>query len=114
MLIAENNLTALLIDTHRAGEAVPLFLGLIETAQRALPPGHWMTSYFRGVYGGCLTELGRYDEAESLLLASYEDLEASLGDEHQLTRKTRRRVVGLFDAWGKPGKKAEFLAIVGQ
>jgi tetratricopeptide (TPR) repeat protein len=36
--------------------------------EEGMTPDHWWTAWSRSVLGGCLTELGRYDEAEPLLL----------------------------------------------
>jgi hypothetical protein len=63
--------------------------------------------YFRVHHAICLVELGRYDEAEPLLLESYPNLRP-LPDAD--TRETLRYLVKLYDAWGKPEKAAEWRA----
>ncbi len=55
----------------------------------------WMSAV---VYGRCLTELGRYEDAEEILLATHEDGDAS----------ALNALIDLYDAWGKPGNAAEY------
>ena len=39
---------------------------------------HWRIAELETLYGGCLTALGRFDEAETLLISSHERIEASV------------------------------------
>ena len=64
-------------------------------------------SYIRAHHGWCLVELGRYEEAEPLLLETYSRL-PSLPD--VATRDTTRYLAILYDAGGKPEKAAEWRA----
>ena len=65
----------------------------------ALPDDHAMLAHARSVLGECLTALGRYDEAEPLVLESYERLQAVLGESGTETRKALPRIVKLYEAW---------------
>ena len=60
--------------------------------------------------GGCLTRLHRFDEAESLLLGSYQILMAKRSAS-PATRQARQNVLDLYNAWGKPDKAREYVAI---
>jgi hypothetical protein len=60
--------------------------------------------------GGCLTRLHRYDEAESLLLGSYQILMAKR-NASPATRQARQHLIDLYSAWGKPDKAREYAAI---
>ena len=54
----------------------------------------------RNVQGAALTGLGRYAEAEKLLLSSLPALSGSpIAD---LPRRGRERLVDLYTAWGRP------------
>jgi hypothetical protein len=61
--------------------------------------------------GRCLTVLGRYDEAESLLLSAYQTLQSharayvNLPDLH---RQVLDGAVALYEAWGKREQAAEW------
>ena len=72
-----------------------------------------MILVFQGNFGRCLTELGRFDEAESLLVPAYQGLRDSLGPQHQLTHKTLGRVITLYESWGKPDKITQYRAKMG-
>lgn len=50
----------------------------------------------------------RYMEAEPLVLGSYPVIEAKMGERSPETRKALQRIVGLYDAWGKPDKAATY------
>jgi hypothetical protein len=52
--------------------------------------------------GACLTALGRFPEAETLLVRAHQGLLAALGPTHERTLETRKRLVSLYEAWGKP------------
>jgi hypothetical protein len=61
------------------------------------------------VVGAALSGLGRFDEAEPLLLGSYEALATEKGA--AIYREdARRRLIGLYEAWNKPDSAAKFRA----
>jgi len=62
----------------------------------------------RSHYGRCLTELGRYPEAESTLLAAYAAIQPIRGDEHLWTTRTADRLVALYEVWGKADEAAKY------
>ena len=77
-----------------------------------LPDGHWNTSLFEINYGGCLTALGRYEEAETLLRRSYANLDAKFRPEHGRTQKAVKNLVRLYTAWDKPDRASDWRAKV--
>jgi tetratricopeptide (TPR) repeat protein len=91
-----------LVDQGRVREAEPLLRESLELRRAALPPGHWLLASSESVLGACLTALRRYPEAEALLLHAQEALLGSLGPGHERTLEARRRLVGLYEAWGRP------------
>jgi hypothetical protein len=52
--------------------------------------------------GEALTGLGKFDEAEVLLLGSYEILKADDGALPLFVDSTEQRLASLYDQWGKP------------
>ena len=60
--------------------------------------------------GGCLTVGQRYREAEPLLVESYPIIKAKTGERSRETRKALKRVLALYEAWGKPEKAARYRA----
>jgi tetratricopeptide (TPR) repeat protein len=66
----------------------------------------------RSVYGVLMTRVGRYEEAEPLLLGGLETLSTRLGPEDERTRRAVSRLIDLYEAWGKPKKAAEYRALL--
>ena len=58
--------------------------------------------------GRCLTGLGRYEEAERLLTASTRVLREARGERYATTQAAVNALVGLYEAWGKPGEAAQY------
>ena len=72
----------------------------------SLPDDHWMVAMAKNVQGAALAGLGRYPEAEKLLLASLPALSGSpIAD---LPQRGRARLADLYTAWGKPEAAERF------
>jgi tetratricopeptide (TPR) repeat protein len=95
-----------LVDLGRPGEAEPFLRESLELRRRALPSGHWLIASAESTLGSCLTVERRFREAESPLLDGYEGLKAARGEGHELTVEARRRLVALYEAWGRPDRAA--------
>jgi hypothetical protein len=54
--------------------------------------------------GRCLSQLGRFTEAERALLAGLRALQQTLGDTHWRVDSARVRLRDLYLAWGKPDR----------
>ncbi len=71
-----------------------------------IDPNHWLTNRARSELGAALTAQERFEEAESLLLMSYNALERQ-ADEVPIVAgagcldDARARIVALYKAWGK-------------
>ena len=91
-----------LLDLGRAREAEPMLRESLELRRATLPPEHWQLASSESVVGACLTALRRFPEAETLLLHAHQRLLAALGPTHARTLETRKRLVSLYEAWGKP------------
>lgn len=101
------NLAAVLVSQRKAAEAEPLAreaLGIF----RAKMPKSWRVADTESVLGGCLTALGRFSEAEPLLLESYPILQKDKGDGAKHAAEARQRIVDLYTAWGKPERLAAY------
>jgi hypothetical protein len=59
------------------------------------------------VLGGCLARLGRFQEAEPLLLRGHEGLAAAAA-RAPYRRAALTRLVALYEAWGKPDLAARY------
>jgi tetratricopeptide (TPR) repeat protein len=97
-----------LMDLGRAREAEPLLRESLALRRRVLPPDHWLLASAESVLGACLTAEHRYREAEALLLHAAASLEASRGGSHERTVEARKRLVALYEAWGRPQRAASW------
>jgi hypothetical protein len=98
-----------LVDLGRSREAEPLLRESLALRRQALPAGHWLIASSQSVLGACLTAERRYAEAEALLLRAQAALAESRGN-GEPTLDARRRLVALYEAWGRPGKAAAWRA----
>ncbi len=82
--------------------------------RQALPEGSWLIGSGESILGESLTMQGRFEEAEALLLDGCalmcNDPEAP--DENK--REGIERLIGLYEAWGKPQETAELEARLAQ
>lgn len=67
-----------------------------------------LTAYTESIRGECLTKLGRFEEAEPLLLMSYPIILDSRAEGDEQTQCALKRIVDLYEAWGKPAEEAEW------
>ena len=75
-----------------------------------------MTFYTESMLGQAVTKLGRFEEAESLLVGGYEGMKAR-EDKIPAIYKYRRiealqRLIDLYIAWDKPEVAAKWQAIL--
>ena len=76
--------------------------------EEALVPNHWGTALARSVLGACVSKLGRYREAEPLLVDGYTRLKEVVGIEDDRTQRARLQVVRHFDRAGRPEEAASY------
>ncbi len=89
-------------------EAEADYAQLVRIARAFFGPKYWYVARLRGEHAACLQQLGRFEEAETQMLESYENLRQEHGQEHPLTIDALKRLIGLYAAWGKPAKVAEW------
>ena len=92
--------------------AKSLFEEALRIHRKSSNADDWHLANTQSHYGTCLTHLGLYEQAEANLLAAQEVLQANLGKEHTRTRRNVRRLVELYEAWGKPDKAAEYRTLL--
>ena len=105
---ALNNLA---VDLQKAGDLQEAEARLRESLalyKEAYPQGHIQIPTTESLLGGCLTDMKRYPEAEPLLTSSYAVILKQFGPDHPRTLAARGRVIGLYEAWGKPQKAAAY------
>jgi len=110
--ITFNNLGALQVRKGAYGEAERSFREAISVFKKTFPDDHWQIANANSLLGGCLARLGRYGEAEKLLVKSYSLLKKQFGASHRRTVAALKRIIELYEAWGKPDKAEEYRALL--
>ena len=105
-----NNLAGIVVKQGRPAEGEALYAEAVRIGEATLPTGHWRVAAFRGNWGGVLTRLERFDEAEVQLLKSYEDLAAARGTTHPRSRHVVALICELYEATDSPEKAAVWQA----
>ena len=80
--------------------------------RRTLLGDDWSVGATKSLLGAALTALARYDEAETMLLDARKDSDALPRASGRDTKLNVTRLIDLYDAWGKPGRAAEYLGAV--
>ena len=110
----DNYPTALIIrglsltKTGQPNEGEAVLRQAVEIRTDSVPKEHFWVALANGALGECLTTEGRYDEAEPLLLRSYESLKSSQGSGNPRTRLAVQRLITLYESWGKPDRANHF------
>ncbi len=95
------------MDQGRLAEAESLLREALDVRQQLLS-GDRQLAISRGLLGECLTAMGRYEEAESLLLQSYEVIREKAPERNLRTRQALQRLIDLYQAWDKPDRVAHY------
>jgi serine/threonine protein kinase/Flp pilus assembly protein TadD len=102
----------ILNKTGRSAEAEPKLREALQIRTRVVPKGHYLFAVSQGALGECLTTEKRYVEAEPFLSESYATLKNVQGDQSPLTQEAARRLITLYQSWGKPEAAARYRAAV--
>lgn len=92
----------ILAKTGQPKEGEKILREAVKIRTDLLPKGHYWVALANSALGECLTIEKRYDEAEPLLLESYEALKTSQGVNNPRTQLAGRRLVTLYKNWGRP------------
>jgi eukaryotic-like serine/threonine-protein kinase len=98
----------MLSEQGKAAEAEPLIREGLEKRRKILPAGHWQIDEAESVLGSCLAALKRFTEAEPILLQSYAGLKAKRPAGDRRIEQAGKRLVNLYNLWGKPDKAAPY------
>jgi serine/threonine protein kinase/tetratricopeptide (TPR) repeat protein len=110
LAVTFTNLASLLQRKGDYAGAEPLYRRSIELNRKSFPEGDWQIATIKSMLGGCLVADHQYSAAEPLLLESYPIIRSSFGDSHNRTQVAARRIVDLYNGWGKPEKGARYAA----
>ena len=109
-LIELHNLATIYDKLHRYDQAEPIYLQVIELKRRVLGMPHPKTVVSVRALASMYQSQRRFAEAESLLTATLEVLAATPGVDIPRTHALLVQLESLYDAWGKPGRIAEWRA----
>jgi eukaryotic-like serine/threonine-protein kinase len=105
-------LASLLVEQEKWSEAERVLRECLDVRQRTLPKGSYRIASAKSAVGWMLSKQGKHDEAEPLLLSAYGELIAKPPPKSEAFRtdETVARIIGLYEAWGKPAQAASWLA----
>ncbi len=89
-------------QTGRTAEAEKLLREAVRIRAENVPETHFLRATANGALGEFLTTQARFPEAEGFLLASYRSLEKSQAENSPRTQLALRRLVSLYENWGRP------------
>jgi tetratricopeptide (TPR) repeat protein len=96
------------IARHRAIEGEQLAREALLRREQLFDNGDWRIGSAKSVLGEALTALGRYREAEPLLLDAHATVKDGPGVQGREAKATRQRLVALYEAWGRPDAAAPY------
>jgi serine/threonine-protein kinase len=114
----DNYPTALIIQglsqakTGQPQEGETILREAVKIRTESLPNEHYWVALANSALGECLTIQKRYNEAEPLLLNSYETLKISQGAGNPRTTIALQRLINLYEAWNKPAQAAPYRALL--
>lgn len=80
----------------------------VKLRTESLPRDHFWVAIANTALGECLTTQKRYEEAEPLLISSYNALKAGQGEQNPRTILARQRLTELYSKWGKQDLAGSF------
>lgn len=104
------HLAKVLLEEGADEDAEAFIRECLQIRKTALPDSHWLIPNTESLLGRCLAAQERFEEAEPLLLASYESLRTQLGATSQPAVDALRRIIDLYEAWNKPDEAAQYRA----
>jgi serine/threonine-protein kinase len=104
----------ILNKTGKSKEGETILREAIRLRTESLPKDHFWVAVANDALGECLTTQKRFAEAEPLLVESYSTLNTRLGQQDPRTKEALRRLVELYDLWGKPAQAAQYRILLTQ
>src|SRR5205814_7193683 len=98
----------ILAKTGSPQEGEKILREAVKIRTESLPKEHYWVALANSALGECLTIEKRYNEAEPLLVGSYESLKNSQGANNPRTRLALERLVSLYKKWQKPDLAARY------
>ncbi len=103
-------LARLYLHTERVAEAEATSRDARLRLTDALSAEHWRTAWAGSIEGASLTQLGKFAQAEPLLLQSYKIIAANADVRPVHVESTLQFLADLYQAWGQPEQASQYLA----
>ena len=97
-----------LMEEGNFAEAEPLLRACLATRQKVLQEGHWLIADARSLLGVAVAGQGKFAQAEPLLLDAFARVKDNPQAPRDCKHQARRRIVRLYESWGKPDQAAEW------
>ncbi|HUU36608.1 MAG TPA: tetratricopeptide repeat protein [Candidatus Desulfaltia sp.] len=107
-----NSLASVLVRKGDYKSAEVLFRQALEIQRKTFAEKSWEIATTKLLLGACYTEAKRFREAEPLILEAFPIIEKAFGISHLRTQAAVKRLIGLYEAWGKPDKAAEYVSLL--
>ena len=98
----------LYLEWGRLDKAEPRLRSVLATRRQHFDEDHRLVNEVKGDLGATLTGLGRYEEAEALLLSAYDAFAAKRSAHHPNLQAVRFRLRELYKATGQPERVAAY------
>jgi serine/threonine protein kinase/tetratricopeptide (TPR) repeat protein len=98
------------LDRGEVKAAEELFRRALAVRERVHPATHWRVAEARIDLGRCLLTARRYAEAEPVLVAGYQALQAARDAPSEMTATARTSLAALYEGWGRPEQAVAYRA----
>jgi len=107
-----NNLASTLVRKGNYKSAEELYQKAIAIQRKTFAEKSWEIATTKLLLGACYSEAKRFEEAEPLILGALPIIEQNFGPDHARTQAAVKRLISLYEAWGKPEKAAEYRSLL--
>ena len=97
-----------LLERGIPAEAEPVLRECLEIRRQTPTEDDWQIAATESLLGECLTSSEQYEEAEMLLLDALATLETECGPADERTLEALRRIIALYESWGRPERAARY------
>jgi len=101
-----------LLQRHKPEEAEPVLREALDVTTRRSPPAPGFRLELQLALGKCLVMLEKFQQAESVLTATFNGLRETAGLDDGTTQDVIQTLVGLYESWNKPDEAERYRAMV--
>ncbi len=102
----------ILVRLGRPQEALELLEASLRVQRETMPVGRWERHKTASVLGAAYSMLGRFEEAEALLLDSYPRIAGDRGADHHRTAQALLRLVEHYERRGRPEEAQRYRDLI--